>query len=74
MSCETLKKLGYRLNTEILRQEFLQGTGECLTEQEQHFFCGMAPYMVMVYRQGLEDKPLSEVFPFLVPVEEAGKV
>ena len=72
MSCGTLKKLGYRLNTEILRQEFLQGTGECLTEQEQHVFCGMAPYMVLASRQGLEDRPLNEIFHFLEPAEEAG--
>lgn len=69
MSCGTLKKLGYHLNTEILRQEFLQGTGEHLTEQEQHFFCGMAPYMVMAYQQGLSQRALTDVFCFLEPVK-----
>ena len=69
MSCETLNKLGYRLNTEILRQEFLQGTGEHLTEREQRFFCGMAPYMVMAYQQGLSQGALTDVFHFLEKVK-----
>ena len=74
MDTKIMQELGYRLNFETLKQELFQGTGNQLTDQGRHYFQGIAPYLVLAYRQGLEDKPLNEVFPFLVPVEEAGKV
>ena len=73
MDTKTMRELGYCLNFETLKQEFFQGTGNQLADQGQNYFQGMAPYLVLAYRQGLENKPLNEVFPFLVPVEEAGK-
>lgn len=69
MDRKTMRGVGYHLNDEILKQEFLQGTGSPLTDQGQRYFQGMTPYLVLAYRQGLEGRPLTEVFHFLEAVE-----
>ena len=69
MDIKTMQGAGYRLNAEILKQEFLQGSGSPLTDQGQRYFQGMVPYLVLAYQQGLEGRPLTEVFHFLEAAE-----
>lgn len=69
MDRKMMQEASYHLNNDILKQEFLQGTGSPLTDQGQRYFQGMAPYLVLAYRQGLEGRPLTEVFHFLEAAE-----
>lgn len=63
---ELLQELGYSLDAEKLSQQFKQYTGNEISEGSKKWYEAAAPYFVMAYKAGIENKPLSGIFPFLV--------
>ena len=63
-----LQELGYRLDCDILSEQFKVGVHCEPIPPLYRVFEALSPYLVLAYQQGQDGLPLGELFPFLVPI------